>query len=142
MPGWVNHACDDYTRRLPRRWQTTVREFTQARGDNSQTILSREADALLAAIPEKAHVVMLDSSGSQWSTEELASQLNRWQQLGRNLIFLVGGAEGLHVRCGEQANEIWSLSRLTFPHPLARVILLEQLYRAQSLNDNHPYHRG
>ena len=93
--------------------------------------MSREADALLAAIPEKAHVIALDNRGAGWSTEQVAEQLERWQALGKSLVLLIGGADGLHPRCRERADQMWSLSPLTFPHPLVRVVLAEQLYRAQ-----------
>lgn len=142
MPAWVQQASDDYAKRLPKRWQFQVREFAQAQGDSSDIIMSREADALLAAIPDKAHVIALDNRGSNWSTEQLATRLEGWQELGKNLIFLIGGADGLHPRLRSRADQLWSLSALTFPHPLVRVILVEQLYRAQSVLDKHPYHRA
>lgn len=142
MPAWVQKASEDYTKRMPRRWQFTVREFAQAQGDSSDLIMAREADALLSAIPEKAHVIALDNRGSAWSTEQVSKQLESWQELGKSLIFIIGGADGLHPRVRGRANQMWSLSNLTYPHPLVRVVLAEQLYRAQSLLDNHPYHRA
>jgi len=142
MPAWVQQASDDYSKRLPKRWQFQVREFQQAQGDSSEIIMSREADALLSAIPDKMHVIALDNRGSSWSTEQVAARLESWQESGKNLILLIGGADGLHPRCRERADQLWSLSPLTFPHPLVRVILVEQLYRAQSLLDKHPYHRA
>jgi len=141
MPSWVQQACTDYTRRMPKRWQFKVREFAQAQGENSDITMSKEADILLAAISDKAHVVALDNRGADWSTAAVSGQLEFWQELGKPVIFLIGGADGLHPRCRERANQMWSLSALTFPHPLVRVVLVEQLYRAQSLLDNHPYHR-
>ena len=104
--------------------------------------MAREAEALLAAIPEKAHVIALDNRGASWSTEQVAEQLERWQELGKSLVLLIGGADGLHPSVRQRADQMWSLSALTFPHPLVRVVLAEQLYRAQSLLDNHPYHRA
>lgn len=142
MPTWVLQASQEYVKRMPRRWQFQVREFAQSQGENSEIIMSREADALLAAIPEKSHVVALDNRGHHWSTEDVASQLENWQTLGKSVVLLIGGADGLHPRCRERADQLWSLSPLTFPHPLVRIILAEQLYRAQSLLDNHPYHRA
>ncbi len=142
MPAWVNHASDDYIKRMPRRWQFQVREFAQAQGDGKDVIMAREAEALLAAIPDKAHVIALDNRGASWSTEQVAEQLERWQELGKSLILLIGGADGLHPSVRKRADQMWSLSALTFPHPLVRVVLAEQLYRAQSLLDNHPYHRA
>ena len=104
--------------------------------------MAKEADALLDAIPEKAHVIALDNLGVAWSTEQVSKQLESWQELGKSLVFLIGGADGLHPRARSRANQMWSLSNLTYPHPLVRVVLVEQLYRAQSLLDNHPYHRA
>ncbi len=142
MPAWVNQASDDYIKRMPRRWQFQVREFAQAQGDSKDVIMAREAEALLAAIPDKAHVIALDNRGASWDTEQVAQQLERWQELGKSLILLIGGADGLHPSVRKRADQMWSLSPLTFPHPLVRVVLAEQLYRAQSLLDNHPYHRA
>ncbi len=142
MPAWVSQASDDYIKRMPRRWQFQVREFAQAQGDGKDVIMAREAEALLAAIPDKAHVIALDNRGASWSTEQVAEQLERWQELGKSLVLLIGGADGLHPSVRERADQMWSLSPLTFPHPLVRVVLAEQLYRAQSLLDNHPYHRA
>lgn len=142
MPGWVEHACADYSKRLPSRWQFKVRELAQAQGANAELIMAKEADLLSGAIPEKSHVVVLDNRGKAWSTEDLALQLDRWQSLGKNISLVIGGADGLHDSIRQRADQQWSLSPLTFPHPLVRVILTEQLYRAQSLLDNHPYHRA
>lgn len=142
MPDWVGLACADYTKRLPRRWRFAVREFAQAQGGSSEQIMARESDSLLSATPAKSHLVALDNRGSRWSTAQTADQLRAWQAMGKNVIFMIGGADGLHPDCRERADQLWSLSDLTFPHPLVRVILVEQLYRAQSLIDNHPYHRA
>lgn len=142
MPEWVEVACADYTKRLPRQWRYAVREFAQAQGGSSDQIMSLESDSLLSATPAKSHVVALDNRGSSWSTVQVADQLRNWQAMGKNLVFMIGGANGLHSDCRERADQLWSLSDLTFPHPLVRVILVEQLYRAQSLINNHPYHRA
>ena len=142
MPVWVQHACADYVKRMPRRWQFSFREFGQAQGSSSEVIMAREADVLLNAMPEKSHVVALDNRGKAWSTEQLSQQLGSWQALGKNIVLVVGGADGLHSTVKQRADQQWSLSPLTFPHPLVRIILAEQLYRAQTLLDNHPYHRA
>jgi 23S rRNA (pseudouridine1915-N3)-methyltransferase len=142
MPAWVQQASNDYVKRMPRRWQFAVREFSQGQGDTSDIIMAKEAGLMLDAIPHKAHVIALDNRGSSWSTSQVATQLASWQALGKSVIFLIGGADGLHPKCRERADQMWSLSPLTYPHPLVRVVLVEQLYRAQSLLDNHPYHRA
>ena len=142
MPAWVDQASAEYVKRYPRRWRFAVREFAQGRGGSAQQVMSTEADSLLAAIPVKAHVIALDGRGTCWSTEQLAQQLAQWQANAKDAVFVIGGAEGLHDRCRDRADQLWCLSALTFPHPLVRVILAEQLYRAYSLLENHPYHRG
>jgi len=142
MPAWVDTASGDYIKRLPGRWKFSVREFAAAQGASRDLVMAREAQSLLEAIPDKAHVIALDNRGTAWSTEQLATQLQGWQELGKSIILVIGGAEGLHHQVRERADQQWCLSPLTFPHPLVRVILVEQLYRGQSLLDNHPYHRA
>jgi len=142
MPDWVNQATGDYIKRLPSRWKFEVREFSPAVGANAAVVKAKEASALLGVVPEKSHLVALDNRGQTWSTRQTADQLSKWQALGKNLILVVGGADGLDDKVLERADQAWCLSPLTFPHPLVRVILAEQLYRAQSLLDNHPYHRS
>ena len=142
MPGWVQQGVDEYVRRLPRHWQFSVREIPQATGGSVDERTVREAENLLAGVPEKARVVALDNRGSAWSTVELAQQLEQWQGIGKPLSLLIGGPDGLHERCRQRADQQWSLSALTFPHPLVRIVVAEQLYRAHSLLNNHPYHRA
>jgi len=142
MPAWVQQGVDDYSRRLPRHWRFSVREIAQATRGAVDARKSSEADNLLAALPDKAHVIALDNQGQAWSSEALARQLEQWQALGKPVAFLVGGPDGLHQRCLQRAEQSWSLSALTFPHPLVRVVVAEQLYRAHSLLSNHPYHRA
>ena len=97
---------------------------------------------MLAAIPAGSIVIALDVLGKSWSTEQLASQLDQWLASGQDVALLVGGPEGLSPACLQRADLKWSLSALTFPHPLVRIILAEQLFRAWSILSNHPYHRG
>jgi len=87
-------------------------------------------------------VIALDVLGKSWSTEQLSGQLDQWLASGQDIVLLVGGPEGLSKACLQRADQKWSLSALTFPHPLVRVILAEQLFRAWSILSNHPYHRG
>ena len=96
---------------------------------------------MLASIGAKDFVVALDIKGKSWSTEQLASTINQWQLQGQNISLLIGGPEGLSTACLQRANQRWSLSGLTLPHPLVRVVLVEQLYRAWSLFNIHPYHK-
>ena len=96
---------------------------------------------MLAAIPQGTHVVTLDIPGKPWTTPELAQMMQRWQESGQHVSLLIGGPEGLADSAKLLARESWSLSRLTFPHPLVRILVAEQLYRAWSILHNHPYHR-
>ncbi len=96
---------------------------------------------MLKAIPAGGHVVALDVDGCQWSTEGLAEMLAKWMAMGKDIALLIGGPEGLAPECRAAAKQTWGLSKLTFPHPLVRIIVIEQLYRAWSLLRNHPYHR-
>lgn len=96
---------------------------------------------MLAAISDRDRVVALDVKGKPWSTEQLASHLRDWQLGGDNISLLVGGPDGLAEECLARADQRWSLSALTLPHPLVRIVLAEQLYRAWTINNNHPYHR-
>lgn len=145
MPGWVNTGTDEYVSRMPPQCQVLIREISaEKRNKNSdlQRIRQAEGEKLLAAIPDGSLVVTLDVKGKSWSTEQLAQQLDGWMMSGRDVSLLVGGPEGLSAACQQRAEQSWSLSPLTFPHPLVRIIVAEQLFRAWSILTNHPYHRG
>ncbi|HIE54703.1 MAG TPA: 23S rRNA (pseudouridine(1915)-N(3))-methyltransferase RlmH, partial [Chromatiaceae bacterium] len=105
-------------------------------------ILRDEGRRMLDAVPGGSHLIALDVEGSSWNTEQLSRQLGRWLDDGRDIALLVGGPEGLSAECREAAGQKWSLSPLTLPHPLVRVVVAEALYRAWSLLHNHPYHRA
>ncbi len=144
MPGWVQDGFKEYAKRLPKECALYLKEIPLHRrskeGDTSRQI-EAEGSQMTAAIPQHSYVIALDQGGQQWSTEELAQHLARWLHHGQDLALLIGGPEGLAPVCLERAAIRWSLSRLTFPHPLVRVIVAEQLYRAWSLLQGHPYHR-
>lgn len=142
MPGWVSTAAGDYQKRLPKQWQFSVFEVAQANLGSTAKNKIKEGEALLGCVPERAHVVALDNRGKSWSTKELATELTRWQELGKPVSLLVGGPDGLDDATFQRADQKWSLSPLTFPHPLVRVVVIEQIYRAYSLTINHPYHRA
>jgi 23S rRNA (pseudouridine1915-N3)-methyltransferase len=145
MPGWVNTGTDEYASRMPSQCQLLIREVAaEKRTKNSdlQRIRQTEGDKLLAAIPDGNLVITLDVKGKVWSTEQLAQQLDSWMMSGRDVSLLVGGPEGLSPACLQRAEQSWSLSPLTFPHPLVRIVVAEQLFRAWSILTNHPYHRG
>ncbi|MFT7414481.1 MAG: 23S rRNA (pseudouridine1915-N3)-methyltransferase, partial [Methylophagaceae bacterium] len=110
-------------------------------GSPSQWI-REEGERILAAIPDSHHVVVLDVQGKSWRTEQLAEQLKSWMADGRDVSLIVGGPDGLTDECLQRADQRWSLSALTLPHPLVRIVLSEQLYRAWTVLQNHPYHRA
>ena len=145
MPDWVNKGYQEYSHRMPAKCSLHLLEIpSEKRGKNSnvQSIKIKEADKLKAAIPSNCHVVALDVKGQSWSTEKLATRLQDWMMSGQDIALLVGGPDGLTPDILQLAQEKWSLSSLTFPHPLVRVILAEQLYRAYTITENHPYHRA
>ncbi|MBA2408398.1 MAG: 23S rRNA (pseudouridine(1915)-N(3))-methyltransferase RlmH [Gammaproteobacteria bacterium] len=144
MPDWINAGVHDYARRLPRQWAFAVTEVpvSRRRPPEPDRCRTDEGERLMAALYGDTHVVALDERGSHWRTAELASRIEAWMQSGQDLTFMIGGPDGLAPACIERANERWSLSALTFPHALARVIVAEQLYRASTILRNHPYHRS
>lgn len=144
MPAWVEAGVDEYRKRLPPELSLQIREIPLGkRGKNADIAraMAQEGEAMLAAIGARDRVVALEVKGKAWSTEQLAQQLAAWQMSGDDVALLVGGPDGLAPSCQARANERWSLSPLTLPHPLVRVLLAEQLYRAWSINNKHPYHR-
>lgn len=145
MPGWVTEGFQEYARRMPRELPLELTEIPMAhRGKNPDIsrLMRQEADAILGATSGSDRVVALEVEGRPWSTEKLALQLENWQLEGRDVSFLVGGPDGLHDDCRRRADQQWSLSPLTLPHPLVRILLAEQLYRAWTITRNHPYHRA
>jgi len=144
MPAWVSDAYQEYAKRLPRESALKLVEIAPGkRGHKAdvQRILRDEGERMLAALPRDCQVIALEVGGKSWSTPQLATQLEAWMHSGRDTALLVGGPEGLDAACRERADQLWSLSALTLPHPLVRVILAEQIYRAWSVMVGHPYHR-
>ena len=144
MPDWVVAGYQEYAKRMPRECELRLREIPPGnRGKNADIdrAVEEEGHKMQVSIPTGDRVVALDLSGVEWSTEQLAEALSRWLAGGRNVTLLVGGPDGLSPGCLARADERWRLSALTFPHPLVRIILAEQLYRAWGILRNHPYHR-
>jgi 23S rRNA (pseudouridine1915-N3)-methyltransferase len=144
QPAWVDEGADDYAKRLRGRCTLEVKAVPLARRTATapaERAIQDEGRRMLAAVPPGAHVVALLETGKPWSTKELARKLEGWMQLGAPVALLVGGPDGLSPECISRANERWSLSNLTLPHGLVRVVVAEALYRAWSLLENHPYHR-
>lgn len=145
MPAWIEQGYQEYAQRMPAEARLELKEIASGkRGKNAdiKRIVEDEGQRLIAAIPRSAHIVVLDVEGRGHSTEQLAQRMDDWMHSGQDICLLVGGPEGLSAECRALAHEKWSLSPLTFPHPLVRVILAEQLYRAWSVLRNHPYHRA
>jgi 23S rRNA (pseudouridine1915-N3)-methyltransferase len=145
MPSWVSQGYEEYSKRLPRECQLNLVEIAAAkRGKTAQPEQwkKEEGQRILSVIPDNHHVVALEVGGKSWSTEQLAGQLENWMTDGRDVSLMVGGPDGLDQSCLQRAGQKWSLSALTLPHPLVRIMLAEQIYRAWSVTQNHPYHRA
>lgn len=145
MPDWVEAGCNEYGKRMPPELRVQCIEIPLgSRGKNQPAAKAIEAESqgILKSVGEQDFVVALDVLGKPMSTEKLAQQLGNWQMNGQDICLVVGGPDGLSQQCLARANMRWSLSDLTLPHPLVRIVLMEQLYRAWTINANHPYHRS
>jgi 23S rRNA (pseudouridine1915-N3)-methyltransferase len=145
MPKWVSIAYQEYAQRLPMKCSLVLKEITaekRTKNSNIEAIIDKESEKIKAAIPANCRIVALEVTGKIWSTEKLAVRLEAWMMGGQDIALIVGGPDGLNDEILAMAHEKWSLSELTFPHPLVRVILAEQIYRAYSIIENHPYHRA
>lgn len=143
-PAWLSEGYEEYAKRLPSSCTLELIEIPAEKRLNNadlKRIQEREGEKMLALIKPNHRVIALDCKGTSWSTEALAENLAKWLQDGRHIDVLIGGPEGLAPACLARAELKWSLSPLTFPHLLVRVIVAEQLYRAYSILQNHPYHR-
>lgn len=145
QPSWVDAAFDKYGQRLPKQWQfrmDVIATASHSKNSSPESAKSAEGKKILAKIKPSESVVVLDERGTEFSSEELAARLADWQRDGRDLTFIIGGPDGVSAACMDRADLRWSLSRLTLPHGLARVLFAEQLYRAWTLSTGHPYHRS
>lgn len=144
MPAWVASGYSEYQKRMPHELRLEMVELAMASRAKSSSV--ERAVATESALLDKAagndFRVALDVKGKSWSTEQLAEQLLNWQSLGRNVSLLIGGPDGMSNELTQGADQRWSLSPLTLPHPIVRIVLAEQLYRAWTVNNNHPYHRS
>ncbi len=145
MPGWVEEGVREYSKRLPRELVLAWRDVPLAKraAASADMLREREGEALLKGVRPDEHCVALDGRrGKGWRTEDLADALRRWMMQGQPVGLLIGGPDGLSEACLDAAQQRWSLGPLTLPHPLVRVILAEQLYRAWTITIGHPYHRA
>lgn len=144
MPAWVEQGVETYRKRLPRDFSLEIEEIALGqRGKNADVAKARlqEAERINARLKGDEYLVALEVKGKAWSTPQLASEADQWRMQGKEVVLLVGGPDGLDPALSARANVAWSLSPLTLPHPLVRIMLTEQLYRAWTLLVGHPYHR-
>jgi len=143
MPAWVESACADFTKRMPRELAIEIVDIKpekRAAGNSTENIQLIEAKRILEAAG-RDFLIACDERGQEVTTLQLAQKMQSWQTLGRDVSIIIGGADGLHTSLKQQADWLWSLSKLTLPHAFVRVLLTEQLYRAYTVIQNHPYHR-
>jgi len=147
MPNWVEVACAEYTKRMPREATVEIIDIKpekRAAGNSTENIQLIEAKRILDAIG-RDYLVALDERGNEITTLQLAEKFTQWlsgtSTGGRDVALVIGGADGLHTSVKQKADWLWSLSKLTLPHAMVRVLLAEQLYRSHSVIQNHPYHR-
>ncbi|MGB1091419.1 MAG: 23S rRNA (pseudouridine(1915)-N(3))-methyltransferase RlmH [Oceanobacter sp.] len=144
MPAWVTTGFQEYAKRLPGDCQLELVEIPPGhRGKNTPAVkaMEQEAEALVRAIRPQDHLVALNVTGQSWSTEKLSTELAEWRMSGQDIALIIGGPDGIHPDLLKQAKQHWSLSPLTLPHPLVRVVVAEQLYRAWTILKGHPYHK-
>ena len=145
MPDWIAEGFEEYTKRMPPELRIELREVKpeqRSSGRSAESVMAAERTRIEAALPKNARIVALDERGRDWTTMQLAKALPLWQLEGRDVAFLIGGADGLDPELKSRADTLLRLSSLTLPHAMVRVLLAEQLYRAWSITQNHPYHRA
>ena len=144
MPKWVVQGFEEYQKRLPKQYNLQLLEIAAEKrlhSENTDKILDIEADKILKQLKPGEHIVTLDRLGKNISTHDLAKQLKRWHDESLSIAIVIGGAEGIAPKLLKKANTCWSLSALTFPHPMVRIVIAEQLYRAYAIITGHPYHK-
>ena len=144
MPSWITEGFNEYTKRMPREAKIELIEIKpepRTTGKTVPQIMEAEAQRIRAALPNNALLIALDERGSHWTTRQMSQRMQEWMGGGRDVAFIIGGADGLHESIRNSANQLLALSAMVLPHGMVRVLLAEQLYRAHSLLHNHPYHR-
>lgn len=147
MPSWVNQSVETYQKRLPKNFSLDFKSIPiikrpkNSNISNINKIIEKESDLILKLIPKNSYIISLDAKGKQHSTEKLSQKLEKIQLDFSQINIIIGGPDGLSDKIKQKSHEIWSLSELTFAHPIVRVILAEQIYRCWSYNQGHPYHR-
>lgn len=144
MEPWVNEGFLFYQKRLPASFSLTLKEIPLVKRSPKSfipPILEEEGLAMINAIPRGDTVIALDAQGTLFSSEQLAKQFQQFQDSSQNVSLLIGSPEGMPPACLEKANQHWSLSKMTLPHPLVRLFVAEAIYRSWCINQNHPYHK-
>lgn len=144
MPKWVQEGYAEYAKRLPKSCALNLIELPMAqrgKSGSADKYKAEEAKKIMAAIPKGAQLIVLDEHGQQVTTKGLADKLEDWLGSGQDVALVVGGPDGLEQSLIQQATWKWGLSKLTMPHPMVRILVAEQIYRAYSVINNHPYHR-
>lgn len=145
MPAWIEAGFAEYVKRMPHECRIVLKEIKpvdRSPGRTAETVMAQERSRIEAAIPKGSRVVALDEHGKDLTTVQLAHCLERWQQEGGDVTFVIGGADGLDAEFKARADQLIRISSLTLPHGMVRVLLAEQLYRAWTITQNHPYHRA
>ena len=144
MPAWISDGYEEYTKRMPPELRLQLKEIKPVERSGSKTVttaMALERERIEAVIPKGARRIALDEHGRELTTIQLSQSLVQWQQDGRDVTFIIGGADGLDPALKRDADQLIRISSLTLPHGMVRVLLAEQLYRAWSITQNHPYHR-
>jgi 23S rRNA (pseudouridine1915-N3)-methyltransferase len=144
MPAWIENGFQEYAKRMPPEARIFLKEIKPIERSGSKTaeiVMALEKEKIEAVIPKNATIIALDEHGKDLTSVALAKQLTAWQQEGRDVVFVIGGADGLDADFKAKADSLIRISSLTLPHGMVRVLLAEQLYRAWSITQNHPYHR-
>ncbi len=145
MPAWIAAGFDEYAKRMPPESRIHLKEIKpveRSGSKNAEAVMAQERAKIEAALPKGARIVALDEHGKDLTSMQLSAWLTRWQQDGRDVAFVIGGADGLDAGFKAGADMLIRISSLTLPHGMVRVLLAEQLYRAWSITQNHPYHRA
>lgn len=145
VPAWIDQGFSDYAKRFGGDCKLIVREISsprKSRSEDARRVKQLEGQKLLASVSADTYLIALDPRGVHLATDAVAEKLDDWFQHHRTVALMIGGADGLSAECLAASREQWSLSKMTFPHALVRVIVAEQIYRAYSMLKNHPYHRG
>lgn len=143
MPDWIQTGINHYQKQLPAslNFELITLDAQKRKGKNINQIKELEGELLIKASQGSSHVIAFDEHGKQNTTKEIAQSVKNWQEDGGAISLLIGGADGLSDACKQHAHQLWGLSNLTLPHSMARLLAVEQIYRAHSLLSNHPYHR-